>query len=71
MNERAYTYVANQYQLLEDKYKALEMDESISDIANFGLELLIKLGENNIKTLDDLADLASDELCELLGNESL
>ena len=71
LNERAYTYVANQYQLLEDKYKALEMDESISDITNFGLELLIKLGENNIKTLDDLADLSSDELCELLGNESL
>jgi N utilization substance protein A len=26
------------------------------------------LGENEIKTLDDLADLASDELIELLGD---
>jgi N utilization substance protein A len=28
---------------------------------------LVALGENQIKTLDDLGDLASDELIELLG----
>ena len=30
--------------------------------------MLIKLGEAEIKTLDDLADLAGDELVELLGD---
>ena len=29
--------------------------------------MLVALGEKNIRTLDDFADLASDELLELLG----
>ena len=29
--------------------------------------ILVKLGNANIKKLDDLADLASDELKEILG----
>ena len=29
------------------------------------------IGENNIKTLDDLADLAADELIEILGKGSI
>jgi N utilization substance protein A len=32
--------------------------------------MLVKLGENGIKTRDDLADLASDELVEMLGDEA-
>ena len=31
------------------------------------IDQIIKLGENNIKTLDDLADLIGDELVEILG----
>ena len=29
--------------------------------------MLVKLGEKGIKTLDDFADLASDELLEIVG----
>ena len=38
-----------------------------------GLEvtMLITLGENEIKTRDDLADLASDELIDILGVGSM
>ena len=31
------------------------------------LETLVILGKNNIKTKDDLADLSSDELLEIVG----
>jgi len=31
----------------------------------------MKLGESGIKTLSDLADLASDELVEILGEEMM
>jgi N utilization substance protein A len=31
----------------------------------------VALGEKGIKTLDDLADLASDELVEILGPEAV
>ncbi len=33
--------------------------------------MLVKLGEKGVKTLDDVADLASDELREILGADAL
>jgi len=33
--------------------------------------MLIALGEKGVKTLDDLADLAADELIEILGPKAL
>ena len=33
------------------------------------LETLVILGKNNIKTKDDLADLSSDELLEIVGDK--
>ena len=35
------------------------------------LDILVKLGENNIKTLDDFADLATDELIEIVGKSAM
>ena len=31
----------------------------------------MKLGENGIKSLDDLADLSSDELVEIIGEDTM
>ena len=33
--------------------------------------MLVALGEKGVKTLDDLADLASDELVEIVGLENM
>ena len=33
--------------------------------------MLIALGEAGVKTLDDLADLAGDELIEIVGSDAL
>jgi N utilization substance protein A len=33
--------------------------------------VIMKLGENDIKSLSDLADLASDELVEILGEDTM
>ena len=33
--------------------------------------MLVKLGENGVKTLDDLAGLAGDELREILGKDAM
>ena len=35
------------------------------------LEQLVKLGEKDIKSLDDLADLSGDELVEILGETNI
>jgi len=33
--------------------------------------MLVKLGEQGVKTLDDLGDLASDELIEIVGADAM
>ena len=33
--------------------------------------MLVALGEKDVKTLDDLADLASDELIEIVGADNM
>jgi N utilization substance protein A len=33
--------------------------------------MMVKLGEAGVKSLDDLADLASDELIEIVGSDAL
>ena len=33
--------------------------------------IIMKLGENGVKSLSDLADLASDELVEILGEDTM
>jgi N utilization substance protein A len=44
------------------------------DLLNFSFvqrPILMKLGENGIKSLNDLADLSSDELVEILGEDTM
>ena len=49
------------------KQTAIVMDE----IDGLNGEMLVALGENEIKTLDDLADLANDELIDIIGKSNL
>lgn len=42
--------------------QALGVEDSIADMPHLTEQMLVTLGENGIKTLDDLADLATDEL---------
>jgi len=34
-------------------------------------EIVVKLAENDVKSLDDFADLATDELTEMLGDDMM
>ena len=54
---------------LEKKKIELKISKDLEDIKKFNLTDLIKLGENNIKNLDQLADLSSDELIEIFDNK--
>jgi N utilization substance protein A len=40
----------------------------LRDLSGLTSELIAKLAENGVHTLDDLADLAVDELTELTGH---
>ena len=47
----------------------LGVEDAIAEIGTFTSAMMVQLGEAGVKTLDDLADLASDELVEILGAE--
>ncbi|MDE1895884.1 MAG: transcription termination factor NusA, partial [Rhodospirillales bacterium] len=68
---RATTFLERQASEQEEKRVALGVSDDIAAIETFSAADLIVLGEKGVKTLDDLADLAGDELVEMLGEEIL
>ena len=56
---------------LEEKLKHVGVSKEVSQIEGLTNDILLKLGESGIKSRDDLADLASDELIELVGEKLL
>jgi len=56
---------------LEVKKNDLNLSKDIEKVKQFSLENLVALGEKNIKTLDDLADLSSDELIDIIGSDNI
>ncbi len=51
--------------------KKLGIENELAEQKGLNYEMLLKLGKSGIKTLDDLADLAGDELVEILGEDAL
>lgn len=68
---RANEYLAGKEQELDDKRKALGVTDDVVDLGVFTNQMLVTLGEKGVKTLDDLADLAGDELVDILGADAM
>jgi N utilization substance protein A len=71
LQRRANTYLERQAVELEEKRVTLGVTDEIAAFEVFSAKDLIALGEKGVKTLDDLADLAGDELVEILGADVL
>jgi N utilization substance protein A len=71
LQSRAKEFIAQRDAEFAQKSKDLGIDEQLRGIEGLDQDMIIKLAENNVKTLDDLADLAGDELIEILGADSL
>ena len=71
LQNRAKAYLIMKQDSMEKQLEELNIDSSLKDFEGLTLDKLVKLGENNIKTLDDLADLAADELIDILGKGSI
>ena len=69
LKERARAWLENQDEIYTERRRELGVEDQLAEVSELAPELLVKLGENGIKTLDDLADLAGDELTELLGKD--
>lgn len=67
LQRRAKEYLETKEKADLEKIKELNLSEDLTAFDELSAENLVKLGEKGIKTLDDFADLSSDELIEILG----
>ena len=71
LQSRAKEYVEKRNKEFAEKSKSLGIDEKLQSIEGLDKDMLLVLANNNIRTIDDLADLATDELVEILGEDTL
>jgi transcription termination/antitermination protein NusA len=62
LQNRAREYLEQQEAELEAKRKELGVEDALKAVPGVTSKMLVKLGENDIKTLDDLAGCATDDL---------
>jgi N utilization substance protein A len=68
---RAQAWLEEQAKKLDEERRELGVEDALAQVPGLSMGLLVALGRKDIKKLDDLADLASDELIELVGKENL
>jgi N utilization substance protein A len=71
LQRRAEASLAKEATALEEQRLALGVSDEIASIEALSAKDLVALGEKGVKTLDNLADLAGDELVEIVGAEAL
>ncbi len=67
---RARSFLEEQDRRFDERRRELGVADEVSALAGLSPSMLVILGENGVKTLDDLGDLASDELIEILGDKA-
>ncbi|MES2729516.1 MAG: transcription termination factor NusA [Pseudomonadota bacterium] len=71
LQARARAFLASMAQELSDRQKDLGINDDLISLDGIKSNIVLKMGENGIKTRDDLADLAADELLEMLGKDQM
>ena len=71
LQNRAQAWLDQQAALLKEKQAELNIADDLVSFEMLSADQIMKLAEKEVKTLDDLADLAGDELVELLGENAL
>ncbi|HEY0522496.1 MAG TPA: helix-hairpin-helix domain-containing protein, partial [Stellaceae bacterium] len=66
LQERARQFLAEQNERLEARRQELGVEDALAELEGLTPAMLVALGEKGVKTLDDLADLAGDELVEMV-----
>ncbi len=71
LQARARNFLAEQDERYDQMRKDMGVADDLAAIEGLAPAMLVKLGEKGIKALDDLADLASDELIDIVGKDAL
>ena len=69
LKNRAVTYLEEKEDELEKERVKLGVKDELKKIEGLDLEALVMLGKKDIKTKDDLGDLSSEELLEIVGEK--
>src|ERR1700760_771915 len=68
---RAESFLARRDTELTEKRVEMGVSDEVAAIEVLTPAMLVALGEKGVKTLDDLGDLASDELIEIVGADAM
>src|ERR1700742_2003453 len=71
LQQRATTWLAENAAKLEARRKEFGVADEVVALPGLTIEMAVKLGEKGVKSLDDVADLAGDELREIIGTDNL
>ena len=71
LQNRARTYLEERESANRTRIAELGLGEDLLEIEELNSDMLVKLGEQDVKTKDDLADLAGDELVEIVGEQNM
>lgn len=71
LQARAKTFVDTRNKDFDEKSKTLGIDERIQKIEGLDRDMILTLANAGVKTVDDLGDLATDELIEILGETTV
>ncbi len=71
LQSRAKAYVEKRNEEFAKKSQTLGIDEKLKAIEGLDQDMILTLADKGVKTIDDLADLATDELMEMLGENVL
>ena len=71
LRQRAQTYLVDRDAQLTEERRELGVSDEIVAIEGVSAGMAVLLGKADIKSLNDLADLASDELREIVGENGL
>ena len=68
---RAQNFLVQRDENLTEKRRELGVSDEVAAFETLTPSMLVKLGEKGVKSLDDFADLAADELVEIVGADAM
>jgi N utilization substance protein A len=71
LRNRARDWLENEAASVRDALSKLGVSDELAQFDGLSTEVLVKLGEAGVKTLDDLADLAADEFMEIVPDSGM
>ena len=71
LQNRAAAYIEKRNAEFAVRSKELGVDDSLMGLEGLTQEMIVKLAEKGVKTLDDFADLATDEVLEIVGENAM